>query len=189
MEKCAKEILEQLPARSGPKSDGAAAVCRAGAMADGPCEHALPRDSVGNGALQALLLIVRQFEEEPISLALDPAHALGRDDFVGLEHARVVAHGGYSAWQLSDEEMPFVETTEVRRLEAWVCSRITHWDTPSRRAIQGRPPALDVGRFRMTVPKMSELVPTMGCCVSSRARSARGPELHPRNPFSALPEP
>jgi len=36
MTKHAKEILEQPPARSGPKPGGAAAVCRAGAVTDGP---------------------------------------------------------------------------------------------------------------------------------------------------------
>ncbi|MEP6655181.1 MAG: YciI family protein [Myxococcales bacterium] len=36
MTKYAKEILEQSPARSGPKPGGAAAVCRGGAVTDGP---------------------------------------------------------------------------------------------------------------------------------------------------------
>jgi hypothetical protein len=36
MSKYAKEILEQSPARTGPKPGGAAAVCRAGAVTDGP---------------------------------------------------------------------------------------------------------------------------------------------------------
>ena len=36
MTKYTKEILEQPPARSGPKPGGAAAVCRAGAVTDGP---------------------------------------------------------------------------------------------------------------------------------------------------------
>ncbi|HZO16493.1 MAG TPA: YciI family protein [Polyangiaceae bacterium] len=36
MGKYQKEILEQPPARSGPKPGGAAAVCRAGAVTDGP---------------------------------------------------------------------------------------------------------------------------------------------------------
>jgi hypothetical protein len=36
MGKYAKEILEQPPARSGPKPGGATAVCRAGAVTDGP---------------------------------------------------------------------------------------------------------------------------------------------------------
>ena len=36
MGKYAKEILEQPPARSGPKPGGAAAVCRRGAVTDGP---------------------------------------------------------------------------------------------------------------------------------------------------------
>jgi hypothetical protein len=36
MTKYAKEILEQPPARSGPKQGGAAAVCRGGAVTDGP---------------------------------------------------------------------------------------------------------------------------------------------------------
>ncbi len=36
MAKYAKEILEQPPARSGPKPGGAAAVCRRGAVTDGP---------------------------------------------------------------------------------------------------------------------------------------------------------
>ena len=36
MAKYAKEILDQPPARSGPKPGGAAAVCRAGAVTDGP---------------------------------------------------------------------------------------------------------------------------------------------------------
>jgi hypothetical protein len=36
MGKYAKEILEQPPARSGPKPGGAAAVCRKGAVTDGP---------------------------------------------------------------------------------------------------------------------------------------------------------
>jgi len=36
MAKYAKEILEQSPARSGPKPNGAAAVVRAGAVTDGP---------------------------------------------------------------------------------------------------------------------------------------------------------
>jgi hypothetical protein len=36
MGKYAKEILEQSPPRSGPKPGGAAAVCRAGAVTDGP---------------------------------------------------------------------------------------------------------------------------------------------------------
>ena len=36
MAKYAKEIIEQPPARSGPKPGGAAAVCRAGAVTDGP---------------------------------------------------------------------------------------------------------------------------------------------------------
>jgi len=36
MAKYQKEILEQPPARSGPKPGGAAAVCRRGAVTDGP---------------------------------------------------------------------------------------------------------------------------------------------------------
>ncbi|HEY3234677.1 MAG TPA: YciI family protein [Polyangiaceae bacterium] len=36
MAKYAKEILEQPPARSGPKPGGSAAVCKAGAVTDGP---------------------------------------------------------------------------------------------------------------------------------------------------------
>jgi hypothetical protein len=36
MSKYSKEILEQPPARSGPKHGGAAAVCRGGAVTDGP---------------------------------------------------------------------------------------------------------------------------------------------------------
>ena len=36
MTKYSKEILEQPPARSGPKPGGAAAVCRAGVVTDGP---------------------------------------------------------------------------------------------------------------------------------------------------------
>jgi hypothetical protein len=36
MTKYATEILEQPPARSGPKPGGAAAVCRGGAITDGP---------------------------------------------------------------------------------------------------------------------------------------------------------
>jgi hypothetical protein len=36
MTKHAKEILDQPPPRSGPKPGGAAAVCRAGAVTDGP---------------------------------------------------------------------------------------------------------------------------------------------------------
>ena len=36
MTKYAKEILEQSPARSGPKPGGAVAVCRGGAVTDGP---------------------------------------------------------------------------------------------------------------------------------------------------------
>ena len=36
MTKYANEIIEQPPARSGPKPGGAAAVCRAGAVTDGP---------------------------------------------------------------------------------------------------------------------------------------------------------
>jgi hypothetical protein len=36
MAKYAKEILEQPPARSGPKPGGASAVCRGGAVTDGP---------------------------------------------------------------------------------------------------------------------------------------------------------
>jgi len=36
MEKHAKEILEQPPPRSGAKPGGASAVCRAGAVTDGP---------------------------------------------------------------------------------------------------------------------------------------------------------
>jgi hypothetical protein len=36
MTKYAEEILEQPPARSGPKPGGASAVCRAGAVTDGP---------------------------------------------------------------------------------------------------------------------------------------------------------
>jgi hypothetical protein len=36
MTKYSKEILEQPPARSGPKQGGAAAVCRGGAVTDGP---------------------------------------------------------------------------------------------------------------------------------------------------------
>jgi hypothetical protein len=36
MEKHAGEIIEQPPARSGPKPGGAAAVCRAGTVTDGP---------------------------------------------------------------------------------------------------------------------------------------------------------
>ncbi len=36
MTKHSKEILEQPPARSGPKPGGAAAVCRSGAVTDGP---------------------------------------------------------------------------------------------------------------------------------------------------------
>jgi hypothetical protein len=36
MAKYAKEIIEQPPARSGPKPGGARAVCRAGAVTDGP---------------------------------------------------------------------------------------------------------------------------------------------------------
>jgi hypothetical protein len=36
MTKYAKEILEQPPARSGPKPGGAAAVCKGGVVTDGP---------------------------------------------------------------------------------------------------------------------------------------------------------
>jgi len=36
MEKYAKQILQQPPPRSGPKPGGVAAVCRAGAVTDGP---------------------------------------------------------------------------------------------------------------------------------------------------------
>jgi hypothetical protein len=36
MAKYSKEILAQPPLRSGPKPGGAAAVCRAGAVTDGP---------------------------------------------------------------------------------------------------------------------------------------------------------
>ena len=36
MAKYAKEILDQPPARSGPKPGGASAVCKAGAVTDGP---------------------------------------------------------------------------------------------------------------------------------------------------------
>jgi hypothetical protein len=36
MAKYAKEILDQPPPRSGPKPNGAAAVCRGGAVTDGP---------------------------------------------------------------------------------------------------------------------------------------------------------
>ena len=36
MSKYAKEILEQPPARSGPRPGGAVAVCKAGAVTDGP---------------------------------------------------------------------------------------------------------------------------------------------------------
>ena len=36
MAKYAKEILEQPPLRSGPKPGGAAAVCKGGAVTDGP---------------------------------------------------------------------------------------------------------------------------------------------------------
>jgi hypothetical protein len=36
MTKYATEIIEQPPARSGPKPGGVAAVCRAGAVTDGP---------------------------------------------------------------------------------------------------------------------------------------------------------
>jgi hypothetical protein len=36
MTKYAKEILSQPPPRTGPKPDGAAAVCRRGAVTDGP---------------------------------------------------------------------------------------------------------------------------------------------------------
>ena len=36
MAKYSKEILEQPPARSGPKPGGVSAVCRAGAVTDGP---------------------------------------------------------------------------------------------------------------------------------------------------------
>ena len=36
MTKYAKEILEQPPARTGPKPGGVAAVCRRGAVTDGP---------------------------------------------------------------------------------------------------------------------------------------------------------
>jgi len=36
MSKYSKEILEQLPPRSGPKPGGAVAVCRGGAVTDGP---------------------------------------------------------------------------------------------------------------------------------------------------------
>lgn len=36
MEKYSNEILDQPPARSGPKPGGVAAVCRAGAVTDGP---------------------------------------------------------------------------------------------------------------------------------------------------------
>ena len=36
MAKYAKEIIEQPPARSGPKPGGASSVCRAGAVTDGP---------------------------------------------------------------------------------------------------------------------------------------------------------
>ena len=36
MTKYANEILDQPPARSGPKPGGAAAVCRGGAVTDGP---------------------------------------------------------------------------------------------------------------------------------------------------------
>ena len=36
MGKYAREIIEQPPARSGPKPGGAAAVCKRGAVTDGP---------------------------------------------------------------------------------------------------------------------------------------------------------
>ena len=36
MDKYSSEILQQPPARSGPKPGGATAVCRAGAVTDGP---------------------------------------------------------------------------------------------------------------------------------------------------------
>lgn len=36
MEKYANEILAQPPAHAGPKPNGAAAVCRSGAVTDGP---------------------------------------------------------------------------------------------------------------------------------------------------------
>ena len=36
MDKYAQEIIEQPPARSGPKPGGAVAVCKAGAVTDGP---------------------------------------------------------------------------------------------------------------------------------------------------------
>ena len=36
MTKYAKEIIQQPPARSGPKPNGAAAVCRRGVVTDGP---------------------------------------------------------------------------------------------------------------------------------------------------------
>ena len=36
MDKYAKEILQQLPPRSGPKPGGARAVCKRGAVTDGP---------------------------------------------------------------------------------------------------------------------------------------------------------
>ena len=39
MTKYAKEILEQPPARSGPKPGGKSAVCRAGALTDGPYDE------------------------------------------------------------------------------------------------------------------------------------------------------
>jgi hypothetical protein len=48
MTKYTKEILEQPPARSGPKQDGAAAVCRKGAVTDGP--YAEGKEIVGGWA-------------------------------------------------------------------------------------------------------------------------------------------
>ncbi|HEY8945941.1 MAG TPA: YciI family protein [Polyangiaceae bacterium] len=48
MNKYSKEILEQPPARSGPKQDGAAAVCRKGAVTDGP--YAEGKEIVGGWA-------------------------------------------------------------------------------------------------------------------------------------------
>jgi hypothetical protein len=62
MAKYAKEILEQPPARSGPKPGGAAAVCRAGVVTDGP--YAEGKEIVGGWSF-----IEAESLEQAISIA------------------------------------------------------------------------------------------------------------------------
>jgi hypothetical protein len=72
MAKYAKEILEQPPARSGPKPGGAAAVCRAGAVTDGP--YVEGKEIVGGWSFieaESLALAVAIAKEVPMFTSVE----------------------------------------------------------------------------------------------------------------------